>query len=124
MSEAARIHHVSLIVSDTSRALAFYRDLMGLTLDTTRPDLGYPGAWLWVGEQQIHLLELPNPDPVQGRPQHGGRDRHLALTLKDTESFARDLEQAGIPFTRSRSGRRALFCRDPDGNAIELMEVA
>jgi glyoxylase I family protein len=124
MSEAARIHHVSLIVSDTSRALAFYRDLMGLTLDTTRPDLGYPGAWLWVGEQQIHLLELPNPDPVQGRPQHGGRDRHLALTLKDTESVARDLEQAGIPFTRSRSGRRALFCRDPDGNAIELMEVA
>jgi glyoxylase I family protein len=124
MSEAARIHHVSLIVSDTSRALAFYRDLMGLTLDTTRPDLGYPGAWLWVGEQQIHLLELPNPDPVQGRPQHGGRDRHLALTLKDTESFARDLEQAGIPFTRSRSGRRALFCRDPDGNASELMEVA
>ena len=124
MSEAARIHHVSLIVSDTSRALAFYRDLMGLTLDTTRPDLGYPGAWLWVGKQQIHLLELPNPDPVQDRPQHGGRDRHLALTLKDTESFARDLEQAGIPFTRSRSGRRALFCRDPDGNAIELMEVA
>jgi len=124
MSEAVRIHHVSLIVSDTSRALAFYRDLLGLTLDTNRPDLGYPGAWLWVGKQQIHLLELPNPDPAQGRPQHGGRDRHLALTLKDTESFARDLEQAGIPFTRSRSGRRALFCRDPDGNAIELMEVA
>jgi glyoxylase I family protein len=124
MSEAVRIHHVSLIVSDTSRALAFYRDLLGLTLDTNRPDLGYPGAWLWVGEQQIHLLELPNPDPVQDRPQHGGRDRHLALTLKDTESFARDLEQAGIPFTRSRSGRRALFCRDPDGNAIEVMEVA
>jgi glyoxylase I family protein len=124
MSEAVRIHHVSLIVSDTSRALAFYRDLLGLTLDTNRPDLGYPGAWLWVGEQQIHLLELSNPDPVQDRPQHGGRDRHLALTLTDTESFARDLEQAGIPFTRSRSGRRALFCRDPDGNAIELMEVA
>jgi glyoxylase I family protein len=124
MSEAVRIHHVSLIVSDTGRALAFYRDLLGLTLDTSRPDLGYPGAWLWVGKQQIHLLELPNPDPVQDRPQHGGRDRHLALTLKDTESFARDLEQAGIPFTRSRSGRRALFCRDPDGNAIELMEVA
>jgi glyoxylase I family protein len=123
MSEAVRIHHVSLIVSDTSRALAFYRDLLGLTLDTTRPNLGYPGAWLWVGEQQIHLLELPNPDPVQDRPQHGGHDRHVALTLKDTESFARDLEQAGIPFTRSRSGRRALFCRDPDGNAIELMEV-
>jgi len=28
-----------------------------------------------------------------------------------------------VPYTLSRSGRRALFCRDPDGNAIELVEV-
>ena len=124
MSETIRIHHVSLIVSNTGRSLAFYRDLLGLRADTQRPDLGYPGAWLWVGDQQIHLLELPNPDPVRGRPKHGGRDRHLALTLDDVDSLARELEQAGIPFTRSRSGRRAIFCRDPDGNALELVEVA
>jgi glyoxylase I family protein len=124
MPEVRRIHHVSLIVSDTGRSLTFYRDLLGLTPDTQRPDLGYPGPWLWVGDQQIHLLELPNPDPVEGRPQHGGRDRHLALALKDVESFAQALARVGIPFTRSRSGRSAIFCRDPDGNALELMEVA
>lgn len=122
--EIVRIHHVSLIVSDTDRSLAFYRDLLGLTTDNERPDLGYPGAWLQVGDQQIHLLELPNPDPVDGRPHHGGRDRHLALTLKDIESLEQALEQAGIAFTRSRSGRRAIFLRDPDGNALELIEVA
>lgn len=29
----------------------------------------------------------------------------------------------GIPYTRSRSGRTALFCRDPDGNALEFIEI-
>jgi len=124
MPEEVRIHHVSLIVADTGRSLAFYRGLLGLIPDEHRLDLGYPGAWLWVGDQQIHLLELPNPDPSQGRPQHGGRDRHLALAVKDIASLALRLEQVGIAFTRSRSGRPAIFCRDPDGNALELMETA
>ncbi|MEE8429299.1 MAG: glyoxalase, partial [Gammaproteobacteria bacterium] len=30
------------------------------------------------------------------------------------------LESAGIPYNQSRSGRQALFCRDPDGNALEF----
>ena len=117
------IHHVSVIVADTARALGFYRDLLGLRVDECRPDLGYPGAWLWIGDQQLHLLELPNPDPVAGRPVHGGRDRHLALSVDDLDALAQRLDAAGIACTRSRSGRRALFVRDPDGNALELIEV-
>lgn len=123
MSEVLGIHHASLIVSETERALAFYRDLLGLTVDRTRPELSFPGAWLWVGDGQIHLLELPNPDPVEGRPGHGGRDRHLALVVKDLDPLTQRLERAGVEFTRSRSGRRAIFCRDPDGNAVELVDV-
>ena len=119
-----RIHHASLIVADTARALRFYCDLLGLRIDSGRPDLGYPGVWLQVGTQQIHLLELPNPDPVEGRPAHGGRDRHLALLVDDLDVLAQVLESAGVGFTRSRSGRRALFCRDPDGNALELIEAS
>ena len=117
-----RIHHVSVIVADTERSLRFYRDLLGLGTDASRPDLGYPGAWLWIGDQQIHLLELPNPDPMQGRPAHGGRDRHLALLTDDLDALARQLDAAGVGYTRSRSGRRALFFRDPDGNALEIIE--
>ena len=123
MSEFLGIHHASLIVSDTERSLAFYRDLLGLTVNRERPDLSFPGAWLWVGQQQIHLLEIPNPDPVEDRPRHGGRDRHLALSVQDLNLPAERLERAGIAITRSGSGRRAIFCRDPDGNALELVEV-
>ncbi len=116
------LHHVSVVVADTVRALAFYRDLLGIP-ELARPDLGYPGAWLGIGPQQIHLLELPNPDPVEGRPRHVGRDRHAAFHVDDVDGLAARLEQAGIIYTRSRSGRRALFCRDPDGNGIELIEA-
>lgn len=118
-----QIHHASLIVSDTARSLAFYRDLLGLMVDEHRPDLGYPGAWLVVGEGQIHLLELPNPDPVNGRPAHGGRDRHVAFTVEDIWTLADRLEAAGVPVSRSKSGREAFFCRDPDGNALEFVAV-
>jgi glyoxylase I family protein len=124
MTQVLDIHHVSLIVADTERALVFYRDLLGLTAAQERPDLGYPGAWLRVGERQIHLLELPNPDPLESRPLHGGRDRHLAVSVRDLDQLAGVLDGAGIPYTRSRSGRRALFCRDPDANALEFVEVA
>lgn len=124
MSLVCDLHHVSLIVADTACALVFYRDILGLATLAERPDLGFPGAWLTVGDRQIHLLELPNPDPTQGRPAHAGRDRHLALCAPDLAPLRARLEAAGIPYTQSRSGRRALFCRDPDGNAIELIERA
>lgn len=117
-----RLHHVSLIVADTSRALQFYRDVLGLELEDSRPDLGFPGAWLRLGDHQIHLLELENPDPVKDRPAHGGRDRHTAVSVTDLRPVLTRLDEAGIAYTMSRSGRRALFCRDPDGNAWELIE--
>ena len=116
------IHHVSLIVADTGRALKFYGDLLGLACDQHRPELDYPGAWLQVGDQQIHLLELENPDPVQGRPAHGGRDRHIAFYVDSIEDLKVRLRQQQVTFTESRSGRAAVFCRDPDGNALEFIE--
>ena len=75
------IQHVSIIVADTRKALDFYHRMLGLEIDTERPELGFPGAWLNVGAQQIHLLEVSNPDPVDGRPEHGGRDRHTAFDV-------------------------------------------
>ena len=116
--------HVSMVVADLERALEFYEGVLGLRASDARPELGFAGAWFDVGAQQIHLLVLPNPDPVQARPEHGGRDRHVALAVSSLEPVRRALETAGIEFMLSRSGRRALFCRDPDGNALELVESA
>jgi len=115
------INHSSLIVANLDSSLMFYSGILGLQ-QVERPDLGFPGAWFQLGEQQIHLLELENPDPTTGRPEHGGRDRHVALNALALAPIQDILNQAGITYTMSKSGRRALFCRDPDGNAIEIIE--
>lgn len=118
------LHHVSMIVADTAAALEFYSGILGLEIDESRPDMSFSGAWLSLGGgQQIHLLELPNPDNTDNRPEHGGRDRHTAIRVDDLDEFIFRLKQARIAYTLSASGRRALFCRDPDGNAWELIEV-
>lgn len=115
------IHHASLIVSDTEQSLKLYRDVLGMQ-PTERPDLPFPGAWLQIGEQQIHLLELDNPDPTTGRPAHGGRDRHVAMHCNSVDALREALELASMEYTMSLSGRKALFCRDRDGNALEFIE--
>jgi glyoxylase I family protein len=85
--------------------------------------MAFNGAWLKVGTQHIHLLQLPNPDPVSGRPPHAGRDRHTALLVSGLDELVERLERAAVSFTRSHSGRSAVFCRDPDCNAVELIEA-
>ena len=123
MFQIHSLQHASYLVSDLERAAAFYHRLLGLPL-LERPDLGYPGLWLQLGEaQQLHLMQLPNPDAGRQAPEHGGRDRHIALHVSGLADLETRLESAGIPFTLSRSGRRALFCRDPDGNALEFIEI-
>lgn len=123
MTQYLTLAHAGVLVRDLPSALAFYCGVLGMPLNRDRPDLGYPGAWLDVGAQQIHLLELPNPDPITGRPAHAGRDRHLAVHIHHLDTLKNQLQQAGIVYTLSRSGRRALFCRDPDGNALEFIEA-
>lgn len=117
------IHHISVVVSDIKIALAFYCDVLGLSVNDSRPDIGYPGAWLDIGGQQIHLLELDSVDPRSGRPEHVGRDRHTAFYLDDIKALIRRLEQANIAYTTSCSGRKAIFCRDPDGNGLEFIQL-
>lgn len=117
------LHHVSFIVEDITIALAFYQDVLGLEIDSRRPDLGYPGVWLMLpGDQQLHLMQLPNPDKGNERPKHGGRDHHAAFAVSSIEKISQSLDRLKISYTKSKSGRKALFCRDPDGNALEFIQ--
>jgi glyoxylase I family protein len=115
------IHHVSILTSDLGRSIRFYSGILGLAVSDKRPDLGFDGAWFDLGGQQIHLI---HPDPV-GSPHKPevrcGRDRHVAFQVEDIDQLIEKLDSAGIEFERSRSGRPALFCRDPDGNALEFI---
>jgi len=119
------LQHCGLLVADTEKAKRFYIDVFSFTDEShLRPNtLPYPGAFLNIaGNFQIHLMQLPSKDPVEGRPEHGGRDRHVAVTVNNIDIIKDRLVARGLPYTMSQSGRRALFCRDLDGNAFEFME--
>jgi glyoxylase I family protein len=117
------ILHTTFLTSDLNKSRAFYEGVLGLRPDLNRPTMSYDGVWYGVADkQQIHLMLLPNPEAGLQRPAHGGRDRHVALTVDDIAKLIVRLDQAGVAFTLSSSGRRALFCRDPDQNALEFIE--
>ncbi len=118
------IHHTTFLSSDLSRSRTFYEGILDLPVDTTRPAMNFDGVWYDVASgQQIHLMALPSVEAGLQRPAHGGRDRHVAFVVTNLALLEERLEQAGIAYSRSQSGRRALFCRDPDQNALEFIEV-
>lgn len=116
--------HASFLTKDLASSRSFYEGVLGLLPDPKRPKMGFDGVWYDVApNQQIHLLALPDPEVGLQRPAHGGRDRHVALAVSDFEKLKASLDKAGIAYTLSQSGRSALFCRDPDGNALEFMQI-
>jgi catechol 2,3-dioxygenase-like lactoylglutathione lyase family enzyme len=118
------IHHTTFLSADLSRSRFFYENLLGLQPDSKRPTMSFDGIWYDVArDQQIHLMRLPDPEAGLQRPVHGGRDRHVALRVSDMAALMTRLDEAGVTYTLSQSGRRALFCRDPDSNALEFIEV-
>lgn len=123
MSKVLGFDHVSIIVADAEASLKFYSELLGLST-IQRPNLGFPGYWLDLGQgQSIHLMQLENPNAQVLRPEHGGRDYHFALRVDSIASFKHTLDLNNVDYTASRSGRKALFIKDLDGNAFELFEV-
>jgi catechol 2,3-dioxygenase-like lactoylglutathione lyase family enzyme len=119
-----RLAHVAISVLDAERAIRFYTEVLGLSVQP-RPDFG-PGAWLGAGPAMVHLAETKEiPEP---RDPFG----HFALTVP-TEHIA-GLAQAVAdgggelvygPFTRVDFGQEVTtaFCRDTEGNSFEITDV-
>ena len=121
------IPHVGILVSDNEKARDFYCGVLGMVDENDlRPTkLPFPGLFLRCGEQQVHILELPNPDPDAAADRPGaGKDRCTAYTVKDLGPVRAALDAAGIAhedLTRA-DGAKALSCRDPDANEQIFVE--
>jgi glyoxylase I family protein len=118
--KAIGLHHISIVVRDTSDALEFYCGVLGLPQNLERPALPFEGAWLDIGAQQIHLIERVDGVPARPASVPVSRDRHAAIYVDALEDLKERLTAAGIAFVLSRR-RAALFCRDPDGNGLEFI---
>ncbi len=118
-----RLLHASLVVADLKKSRAFYEDVLGLKPNLNRPALSVAGIWYDIGAAQLHLLVSSGPTAKRIGSPHPGQDAHIAFAVTDIERVKEILKRADITFIMSRSGRKALFCRDPDGNALELSQA-
>jgi len=112
------IDHFTVNVRDLDASVRFYEDVLGLK-NGPRPDLGFPGAWIYCGDRPIlHLVG--GRAPPEGA-KNGAFD-HIALSARDREAVCRQLAEHGIPFDArlGRGGRWQVFLRDIDGIKIEL----
>lgn len=117
------IHHVSILTQNVGRAVKFYSEILDLTPSDKRPDLGFDGAWFEIGTQQIHLIDDSTGTRHEKPAVRCGRDSHIAFQVDNLDQLIDRLTRAGIEYEKSRSGRAALFCRDPDGNALEFIQT-
>jgi catechol 2,3-dioxygenase-like lactoylglutathione lyase family enzyme len=119
----SKLLHATILVEDLDRARRFYEQVLGFSASLARPEMSFEGVWYDLDlHQQMHLMRLPSPETGLQRPLNGGRDRHIAFAIDDLSALAGKLDSAGISFNMSQTGRRALFCRDPDDNALEFIE--
>jgi len=120
-------HHIGVICENLEKSVEFYRNVLGLPTDPSRPhdNLPFDGHWFSLGTETIHLMELPNPDPsdISDRPEHGGRDRHLCVAVESVADLEVTLKKNNVKYTKSKSGRPAIFFRDPDANTWECLET-
>jgi glyoxylase I family protein len=123
MIEVTSCLHVAVMVSNLTRSIEFYSNILGLK--KVDRDLKYPGVWYQIGDLQIHLIEDLNYHPnVEIDLFNSTRNPHIALGVRDLEVAKQQLLAANCVVKMSNSGRAALFTQDPDGNAIELTLVA
>ena len=113
MVKLTGIHHVSINVTDLDRSVTFYTKMLGLMLDSARPDLAVDGVWLNLPAGQLHLIvgEVP-----------AAKGQHFAVGVLDLDDAIAEIRRSGVdvsgPFPVGAA--RQAFLSDPDGNAIEL----
>ena len=128
MFEIVRLDHLVLRVTDEARAVAFYCDVLGCSVER-RLDIGL--IQLRAGDSLIDLVPVNGQLGQQGGDAPGQQGRnvdHFCLRIQpfDLSAIAAHLQQHGVsmPESAERYGAdgfgESLYVSDPDGNVVEL----
>ena len=128
------LNHFLLVSKDLERTKDFYCRVLGMDVDTTRPDFGFPGYWLKVGgETCVHLA---SQDPNQIRDQFllkkhpkgttgSGSVDHIAFLAKNAGEVRERIQKNNVEmhfrsFPEAKPPLFQIFLKDPDDVTIEL----
>ena len=148
--KAKRVSHIAVCVRDLDRSLAFYRDVLGMTvrLHNSQEMAQRPGArssamyqrnresrtvanlWFDEGDADPFLVLTSHPgDEVRGEPikldQVG--ISHISFTVDNVRALAEELASEGVPlagtlqdFTDASGNVKTIFVYDPDGILVQF----
>ena len=139
------LHHINLSTTKVEAMDRFYREVLGLQRETTglpvlEKKQGYAGDVAFVkapafaaapttAEIQFHLaMKDVHAGFKTGQIVNAVSHGHIAFRADDIEAFMAHLDAHGVPYSdwgnRAVAGWRQIFFYDPDGNVIEVHQVA
>ena len=144
-----RIDHVNLVVDDLPSMVEFYERVLKLRVTRratisgpwieaatgyadVEADVVYLNADAGAGVELIQYREPDGPRPAElGEPNTKGI-RHIAFRVQDLDSIVAAAREAGVEFLSEIQSvavkqvdfgnhrKRLVYCRDPEGNLLEL----
>ncbi len=114
------MNHFTITAEDREATLGFYCGLLGL-VEGPRPELGFPGAWLYPpgGAQAVLHIYWDRPMPSQ----RTGVIDHMAFSAKGLAAVKARFDAAGLKYRlqqQAGAGTWQLFLHDPNGAKVEL----
>ena len=125
-----RILHTMLRVGDMDRSIAFYTEVLGMTLlrRNDYPDGQFTLAFVGYGDEAHNsVIELTCNWGV-GRYEIGTAYGHIALEVEEVDQACEDIRARGGKLTREPGPMKhgstiRAFIEDPDGYKIELLSA-
>lgn len=138
------IRHFGIVVSDIEKSLKFYRDLLGFQIKIDTLEQGsFIDAILGLKEVKVRTVKMAADDgnliELLWYQSHKGKrmenkkifdigTSHPAFTVEDLDYKYKILKEKGVNFISSPEvspdGKaKVVFCFDPDGVPIELVEL-
>ena len=141
------IRHVGFVVKDLESSLKFYSNILGLEVYRRYTEEGdfidkltginnVKIEWVKLIIPQGGLIELlqyhshpdtDKSDKISASPSNRLGCSHVALTVKNLSKLYLDIVSNGYscksePLTAPSGKAKILYCHDPDGSIIELIE--
>jgi predicted enzyme related to lactoylglutathione lyase len=119
----ARVWYVNVFVSDLERAVAFYRDRVGLPLRFQDEEFGYASFATAGAGFSLARVEPDAPNVAE----LVGRFTGVGIGVADLDASYQKLAAAGVEFsmppTKQPWGGVLATFRDPDGNELYLDQL-
>lgn len=140
-----KVRHIGVTVSDLSRSLSFYRDLLGFSIIKEMDEFGeHIDKFSGLQDIDVRTVKMSANDGsmiellyYRSHPETNEENltkditkvgcSHFALTVEDLPSLYSKMLEDNItvmcePQYSPDGNVRLTFCRDPDGTLIELVE--